>query len=113
MKNYVQDGDKITLAAPYDVLSGGGALVGSIFGVAETTALSGAQVSLQLTGVVTIAKVSAQVWAVGAKIYWDNTTRLATTTAASGANALIGVATAAAANPSGFGNVRLSGAFTI
>jgi predicted RecA/RadA family phage recombinase len=111
MKNYVQDGEKVTLSAPYDVLSGAGAQVGSLFGVALIDALSGAQVTLQLTGVVEIAKTSAQAWTVGAKIYWDNTTKLATTTAST--NVQIGVATVAAANPSSTGIVRLSAGFTI
>ncbi len=34
MKNYVQKGETLTLAAPYAVSSGAGALVGAIFGVA-------------------------------------------------------------------------------
>ena len=35
MRNYIQPGHAITLAAPYDVVSGAGLLVGSIFGVAS------------------------------------------------------------------------------
>lgn len=34
MRNYIQPGNTITLMAPYDVTSGGGLLVGAIFGVA-------------------------------------------------------------------------------
>ena len=44
MRNYIQPGHAITLAAPYDVVSGAGLLVGSIFGVASHDALSGAEV---------------------------------------------------------------------
>jgi len=113
MKNYVQDGDKITIAAPYDVLSGGGALQGSLFGVAETTALSGAPVSLQLMGVVDIAKTASQAWTVGARIYWDDSTKLATSVAS--ANKRIGVAVLAVGSGAGevVGRVRLSGDFAI
>jgi predicted RecA/RadA family phage recombinase len=60
-------------------------------------------------GVWTMAKTSAQAWTVGARIYWDDTAKLCTTTATS--NTLIGVATAIAANPSSTGNVRLNGSF--
>ncbi len=42
MQNYVQRGDVVTLPAPYDVLSGAGAQVGQLFGVAGCDALSGA-----------------------------------------------------------------------
>ncbi|QQA43951.1 DUF2190 family protein [Pelagovum pacificum] len=113
MKNYVQPGVNLTLAAPYDVASGAGVLVGSIFGVAALTADSGDDVTIVTEGVFDLAKVSAQAWTVGARIFWDDSTKLATTTAASGANKLIGVATAAAANPSDTGQVRLSAAFTL
>ena len=41
MRNYIQPGHAITLAAPYDVVSGAGLLVGSIFGVASHDALAG------------------------------------------------------------------------
>lgn len=112
-KNYIQPGNVLTLLAPYDVLSGAGFLVGSIFAVAQNDALSGAEVEGEVTGVYELAKTSAQAWTVGQKIYWDNATKLCTTAAAAGANALIGVATAVAANPSATGSVRLSAGFTI
>jgi predicted RecA/RadA family phage recombinase len=108
MKNFVQPGDTVALIAPYDVLSGNGLLVGSIFGVASFDALTGASVEAQLTGVFDLAKVSAQTWAPGAKIYWDNSAKLATTVSAG--NTLIGSAIEAASNPSSAGRVRLIGA---
>ena len=42
MKNKIQNGDVLSLAAPYDRTSGQGALIGSIFGVSVTDVLSGA-----------------------------------------------------------------------
>lgn len=108
MKNFVQNGAVVTLAAPYAVSSGDGALVGSIFGVAQADAESGADVPLVRTGVFTLAKTSAQAWTVGAKIYWDNSAKVCTTTASG--NTLVGTATAAAANPSATGEVLLDGA---
>lgn len=111
MKNYVQPGNTITVNAPADVLSGAGVLVGSIFGVASYDALSGQQVEIAVVGVFDMAKVSAQAWTAGARIYWDDTAKNCTTTAST--NKLIGVAVADAANPSAVGRVRLSGAFTL
>lgn len=107
MRNYVQEGEALTLLAPYDVLSGDGLLVGSIFGVACGDALSGATVVAATEGVFSLTKVSAQAWAVGDKIYWDNGAKK-TTTVSSG-NTLIGTAVAIAANPSATGQVRLNG----
>jgi predicted RecA/RadA family phage recombinase len=109
MKNKVQEGDILTLAAPYAVASGAGALIGSIFGVAQTTLANGAVGAFHTDGVFTLAKTSAQAWTVGAKIYWDDTAKVCTTTLTS--NTLIGVAVAAAVNPSSTGVVRLNGSF--
>jgi predicted RecA/RadA family phage recombinase len=107
MKNYVQLGDNITLPAPYDVVSGAGALIGSIFGVASTTETSGNDCSFVRIGVFTLAKAAAQAWAVGVKLYWDNTAKNVTTTSAS--NTLIGAAAVAALSADTVGVVLLTG----
>jgi predicted RecA/RadA family phage recombinase len=107
--NYIQPGDTLELAAPYDRTTGQGALVGSIFGVALGTVASGASGRFATRGVWTLPKTSAQAWTVGAKIYWDDTNKRCDTTASG--NTLIGVAVAAAANPSSTGTVRLNGSF--
>lgn len=99
MKNYVQEGNIITVAAPYAVASGAGALVGTLFGVAQTAAASGEQVPLVVRGVFTLPKAASQAWTVGAAIYWDNTAKVCTTVTTS--NTLIGKATAAVANGAG------------
>ena len=109
MKNFVQRGEIITLVAPYDVAAGAGLLVGAIFGVATSPALSGATVEAAVSGVFELPKTSAQAWTVGAKVYWDDAAKLCTTVNTS--NTLIGVAVAAAANPSATGLVRLNGSF--
>src|SRR5262245_31229773 len=109
MKNFVQNGNIVTLTAPYARTSGQGLLVGSIFGVAQTDAASGAAVESVVEGVVDLTKVSAQAWTAGNLIYWDDTAKNATTVSTS--NKLVGVAIAAAANPSSTGRVRLNGAF--
>lgn len=109
MKNFVQNGDNLTLPAPADTVSGSGVLVGSIFGVAAGTALSGTNVDLATKGVFTLPKVSALAIAIGDKVYWDNTAKLVNKTASG--NTLIGVAVSAAVNPSGTVDVRLNGSF--
>jgi predicted RecA/RadA family phage recombinase len=53
--------------------------------------------------------VSALAIAIGDKVYFDAATGLVNKTASG--NTLIGVATSAAANPSGTVNVRLNGSF--
>ena len=109
MRNYIQPGNALTLVAPYDRLSGDGMKVGSIFAVATTDALTGDLVEGTTMGVYELNKLAAQAWTVGAKIYWDDAAKECTTV--STANTLIGVATAAAANPSSTGRVRLNGSF--
>jgi predicted RecA/RadA family phage recombinase len=106
MKNFVQEGDVIAVAAPYDVAGGAGAQVGSLFGVAIATALSGALVQLAKEGVFDLAKTSAQAWGVGDRIYWDNTNKVCTNVP--GSNLFIGWALAVATNPSSTGRVLLS-----
>ncbi|WP_273281068.1 DUF2190 family protein [Pseudooceanicola atlanticus] len=107
MKNFVQQGENVTLAAPYDVASGAGAKVGSIFGVAQHDAEEAADVVLARRGVYDLAKTSAQAWTVGAKVYWDDTNKVCTTVASG--NTLIGAAMEVAADPSATGRVLLDG----
>ncbi len=109
MKNFIQEGDVITLAAPYDVLSGAGFLVGAIFAVAAYDALSTVAVEGATEGVFSIKKTSALAIGIGDKVYWDNTAKEVNKTSAG--NTPIGVATSAAANPSSTVNVRLNGSF--
>ena len=109
MKNYIMSGDVLTLTAPYDVASGAGALVGSIFALATGAVASGAEGEFKTKGVFAIAKTSALAIAVGDKVYWDNTAKEVNKT--SSGNTLIGVAVSAAANPSPTVDVRLNGTF--
>jgi predicted RecA/RadA family phage recombinase len=111
MRTHIQPGHTITLAAPHDVVSGDGLLVGSIFGIATHDAFTGAEVETQLTGVVEIAKAASQAWTVGARIHWDNTAKRATTTTSG--NTPIGVAVLAvgAGAEETVGRVRLNASF--
>jgi predicted RecA/RadA family phage recombinase len=109
MQNYLGDGDVITITAASPVVTGQGLLTGAMFGVCLASAAVGQPIVLWIKGVYQLPKNSADVWTLGQLIYWDNTAMLATSTA--GGNTKIGAATAAAANPSSVGNVRLNGAF--
>ncbi len=105
MRNYISPGNAVTVTAPYALTSGDGALVGSLFGIAATTAGNGATVELVTTGVFEMKKTAAQEWTLGTKVYWDNTAKECTSVATD--NTLIGVSVKAAANPSTTGRVRL------
>jgi predicted RecA/RadA family phage recombinase len=106
MKNYVQPGDVVTLAAPANVLSGAGVLVGTLFGVCAYDAASGAEVEVALTGVYTLPKATGVI-AQGAKVYWDNVAKNVTTTA--GGNTFIGAAVVAAGSGDATARIRLNG----
>ncbi|HUU24084.1 MAG TPA: DUF2190 family protein [Methyloceanibacter sp.] len=72
MKNFVQPGDTITVIAPAGgLLSGDGAMIGDIFGVASYDAIATAEVELVTEGVFTLPK-SAGVIAEGAQVWWDD-----------------------------------------
>ncbi len=105
MKSYENSGDVLTVTAPYDVASGAGMLVGALFLIAASAALSGAEVEGRTVGVYTIAALSTDTGSVGAKIYWDNTNKRLTTT--SSANTLVGVLTAAKTSGQTTASVRL------
>jgi predicted RecA/RadA family phage recombinase len=108
MKTYAQDAETVEFTAPSGgVVSGSGYLIGSLFVVATHSAAQGALFRGRVVGIVELPKTSAQAWTEGAKIYWDTSPAEATTT--SSGNTLIGVAAAAAANPSATGKVRLDG----
>lgn len=107
MKNYVQQGDVITVAAPRALASGDGVLVGALFGVAGHSAANGAEVEILTRGVVTLPALATDVVAMGARVYWDNANNRVTGTV--GANTLIGCAVAAKANGVSSITVRLNG----
>ena len=79
MQNFVHKGRTVELLAPYNVLSGGGLLVGNIFAIAATDALSTAAVNADRIGVFDLAK-DASVFAAGDYVYWDNVAKLGTST---------------------------------
>lgn len=110
MQNFVQEGENLTLTAPYNVASGGGFLVGSIFAVAAQTALSGASVVGVTEGVFDLTKdVDSATFSAGTLAYWDNSNKEVTNE--DSGNKLIGVAVSAAIQAATTVRVRLNGAF--
>ena len=108
MKNSIQEAEVLPFAAPYAVASGGGALIGAVFGV-SVNALAIAEVgSFSLKGVFSLPKATGAA-TVGAKAYWDNTNKNVTATV--GSNTLIGVFVDAYASGDTLANVRLNGSF--
>lgn len=105
MKNFVQEGDRVVVAAPEAADSGEFLVVGQLFGVAEGSAESGGEVVLVRKGVFELPKEDGTAWVQGDQLYWDASAKVFTKTA--GANAAIGKAFAAAASGDLVGYVLL------
>ncbi|MDK4712997.1 DUF2190 family protein [Rhizobium sp. CNPSo 4039] len=106
MKNFLQPGHSIDVAAPSGgSTSGLPVIIGSLIGIASVTAAAGAMIAIQMGGCYQLPKAASQAWATGAKIYWDATNKVATTT--SSGNTLIGTAIADAAAADTVGSIRL------
>lgn len=75
MKNYVGRDENVTIAAPAAVSSGDAVLVGSLFGVAQADAASGADVALVQKGIFKLPKLTTDVMAVGNKVNWNDTNK--------------------------------------
>jgi predicted RecA/RadA family phage recombinase len=98
VKNYIQDGDRLTYtnASGATITSGSGVLVGTKLGVASIDIADAAKGALAVEGVFNLPKLSTDVVAQGAALYWDNTNKRLTTTASG--NTYAGFAHAAAGN---------------
>lgn len=95
MKNFIQDGKTLTLAAPYARESGEGAKVGFLFGIATVKVANAVEAEFQTEGVFDVTKESTTItFAVGDKVYWDDTNKRCTSVNTS--NLLIGRAVKAA-----------------
>lgn len=106
MKNFVQQGEVLTLTPAADVASGVGHLFGAaLFGVATNPVASGQPGEFLTEGVVTIGKTSALAISVGDRVYWDATNKVVNKTAT--AQQCVGVAVEAAANPSATVKIKL------
>lgn len=99
MKNFVQDGETLTLTPAVTVISGTGHLFGAaLFGVAAGDVIANTPGEFVTEGVVELGKTSALAIAVGDRVYWDATNNVVNKTTAG--QECIGVAVSAASNPS-------------
>jgi Uncharacterized conserved protein len=110
MKNYIQDGDIITVTAPAAVASGDFVQVGRIRGIAVTSAASGVQVELRTKGVFDIPKTGTEAFAtLGLPVYCvlagDGVKTV--TTASTTANVLVGINVATSGAVAGSLRVKL------
>jgi predicted RecA/RadA family phage recombinase len=117
MKNYVQRGENITVAAPAvtGCTSGDLVIVGALFGVAAETAAAGVPVDLVTVGCFALPKVSGAI-NFGERVCADATGKITTAVDDGGtptptAFLLIGVAVAAAGADDATATVRLNGSF--
>ncbi len=111
MKNAIQDGRVVTVAAPTGgIASGGGVLVGNLFGVAAFAAAEGEPLEVVTIGVFRLPKASAAVLTVGSRVAWDVTSKVINVPASG--RVPIGVATEAAGNGATSVAVRLDGVAT-
>ena len=106
MKNFVQNGDTLTLTPGAAVASGVGYLFGtSLFGVATNDVAINTPGEFRTEGVVDIAKTSALAISTGDRLYWDPTNKVVNKTAT--AQQCVGIAVADAANPSAIVRMKL------
>jgi predicted RecA/RadA family phage recombinase len=109
MKNFVQPGHMITVAAPLGgVIGGAPVLIDHLFGIAATTQDAGEPVELATVGVYALVKATGAV-TVGQVAYFDESEGVVTTTSDTDANARIGVFAAAAAEAAATALVKLDG----
>jgi len=104
---FQQPGQVLDYTAGANIAVGDGVLVGARFGVALTAIANGKTGSVQVTGVFSVPKLSTDVIAQGALVYWDNTNKRMTTTASG--NTQAGYAFAAAAASTTVVSVKLNG----
>lgn len=107
--NFVKDGHILDLTAGATVVTGGGIVVGQVFGIAQNTISSGASGPVKVDGVHDILKATADVISQGGFVYWDNTAKNATVT--SSGNTKIGVAEVTVSSGGTAVRTRLNGSF--
>ena len=106
MKTFKQAGNVLTLTPGADVAAGVGYLFGAgLFGVATQAVANGAAGEFIVAGIVEIAKTSALAISVGDRVFWVPGSKVVNVTATSQVN--VGVAVAAAANPSATVRIKL------
>lgn len=104
---YIQPGDVIDYTPSSNKTSGAGVLIGTRVGVCLADITANTSGPAQVVGVFKLPKLSTDVVAQGAALYWDNTNSRLTVTSAG--NTYAGYAFAAAANGDTTVNIKLNG----
>jgi predicted RecA/RadA family phage recombinase len=110
MRNFVREGNTLTVIAPVNLVSGDGVIVGSVFGVAAKDALMGQSVELVLEGVFALNKAVGAL-AQGQVVYWTVGSGTMLGTVAAAGTLKIGVVTDPALSGDATVNVRLNESF--
>jgi predicted RecA/RadA family phage recombinase len=104
MKNYIQGDGTVAVPAPYDCLSGDFIVVGALYGVVVNDTLSGVLAEIKREGVYELPKATGA-WTKGDQLYWDNSAKNFTKTAAG--NRPVGIAFDDAVSGDTTGNVSI------
>ncbi len=111
MKNYVQDGNTVTITAGGTITSGDVDSLNDIVGVAQNDAASGESVVYATVGVYLVAKATAQTWKVGESVNFDASAGNFTTGAAAAAgdvtDAAVAWADAASGDTTGYVKINV------
>jgi predicted RecA/RadA family phage recombinase len=75
MKTLIYDGDEVQVTAAGALTAGTGTLIGVLFGIPQHNAVLNDLVTLQVEGVVTIAKTDETAVDVGDALYWDDSAK--------------------------------------
>lgn len=101
MENLLASGSTVQVTATAAAAVGTGYVVGQLFGVTENSAAaSGDLLTVRVTGIVTLPKVSALAIDPGDAVYWDDRAGFKQVNKTSSGNKEIGIAVSTAANPS-------------
>ncbi len=102
-QNILSQGDIIEMVIPTGGCTvGKGLLVGTVVGVALSTAVAAATASVAFSGVALVDKATGSAWTLGEKLYWDDTAKKFTDVSTSNTEAGFAVAAAASGDTTGY-----------
>jgi len=106
MRNYIKEGEVLTLTPAANVTMGKGYMFGAgLFGVALATVANGSPGEFLTEGVVEIDKTSALAISVGDRLFWDAANSVVNKTSAG--QVCVGIAVEGAVNPSATVKMKL------
>lgn len=113
MKNYIQDGDRLTWTngTGSDVAAGAPVVIGNLIGVACVAIANGASGAVAMEGVFTLPKATGSAWTAGSRLLWDASAArfdVGTATPATGDVSVCCVAWGAAASADTTGLVKIN-----